>query len=191
MASPETGTGAPLRCAAHPGTETYLRCAQCGTPICPRCLVMTPVGAKCPACARSRVHRRFILTPLDVTAAVVVAIVGGSALGIAARILEALPLVSFVVSIFFPFIAGLALAEGVNRVTRNKHDLILRVIAGAGVVVSYLALVVGDFLLRDPSGFLVSGLLPGFLLRGFLDLVVNPINLLFLVIGVWIAFQRV
>lgn len=33
------------------GAPTRLRCAQCDAPVCPRCLVRTPVGHKCPACA--------------------------------------------------------------------------------------------------------------------------------------------
>lgn len=37
-------------CARHPGVETNLRCASCGTPICPRCMVTTPVGMKCRQC---------------------------------------------------------------------------------------------------------------------------------------------
>src|SRR4051794_28748290 len=46
----------PLRmmCARHPAVETGLRCAHCGTPICPRCLVQAPVGARCPDCAQPR-----------------------------------------------------------------------------------------------------------------------------------------
>lgn len=39
-------------CARHPQTETRLACTQCGTPICPACLVDAPVGQKCPDCAR-------------------------------------------------------------------------------------------------------------------------------------------
>src|SRR5581483_12274878 len=39
-------------CARHPQVETVLRCNRCDTPICPRCLVQTPVGAKCPTCAK-------------------------------------------------------------------------------------------------------------------------------------------
>lgn len=35
---------------ARDATATQLTCAGCGTPICPRCLVRTPVGLKCPAC---------------------------------------------------------------------------------------------------------------------------------------------
>src|SRR3989304_4969303 len=33
-----------MQCATHPGVETELRCATCGKPICPDCLVGTPVG---------------------------------------------------------------------------------------------------------------------------------------------------
>ncbi len=36
-----------MQCATHPGVETELRCATCGKPICPDCLVETPVGMKC------------------------------------------------------------------------------------------------------------------------------------------------
>jgi len=36
-----------MRCATHPEVETELRCATCGIPICPDCLVETPVGMKC------------------------------------------------------------------------------------------------------------------------------------------------
>jgi len=38
-------------CPRHPGITTRLRCSKCGTPICPRCMVETPVGYRCPACA--------------------------------------------------------------------------------------------------------------------------------------------
>ena len=41
-----------MKCAAHPKVETNLRCGKCGKPICPRCMVQTLVGARCPECAR-------------------------------------------------------------------------------------------------------------------------------------------
>ena len=43
-----------MKCAAHPDTETGLSCGRCDTPICPRCLVETPVGARCRKCANVR-----------------------------------------------------------------------------------------------------------------------------------------
>jgi hypothetical protein len=39
-------------CVNHPKIETRLTCSSCGDPICPRCMVTTAVGQKCPGCAR-------------------------------------------------------------------------------------------------------------------------------------------
>jgi hypothetical protein len=41
------------RCSYHPDVTTGLRCTRCGKPICPRCMVPSPVGYRCPDCARS------------------------------------------------------------------------------------------------------------------------------------------
>lgn len=45
-----------VRCHRHPWVTTGLTCGRCGVPVCPRCLVHTDVGIRCPACAG--VHRR-------------------------------------------------------------------------------------------------------------------------------------
>ncbi|MGH2953618.1 MAG: rhomboid family intramembrane serine protease [Solirubrobacterales bacterium] len=41
-------------CYRHPGRETNVSCANCGRPICPDCMTSTPVGMRCPECARQR-----------------------------------------------------------------------------------------------------------------------------------------
>src|SRR3972149_9154964 len=43
-----------MKCAQDPDVETNLRCSNCGRPVCPKCMVYTPVGIKCPECARLR-----------------------------------------------------------------------------------------------------------------------------------------
>lgn len=43
-----------LTCPRHPGTETYLRCSSCETPICLDCSVEAAVGYQCPDCAGQR-----------------------------------------------------------------------------------------------------------------------------------------
>ncbi len=35
---------------------TFIRCGRCDKPFCVRCLVDTPVGKKCRACAENRTH---------------------------------------------------------------------------------------------------------------------------------------
>jgi membrane associated rhomboid family serine protease len=41
-------------CYRHPNRETGVSCSNCGRPICPECMTPTPVGMRCPECARQR-----------------------------------------------------------------------------------------------------------------------------------------
>lgn len=70
-----------MRCAVHEA-ETRLTCAQCGTPICPQCMVRTDVGLRCRECAApahppaaSRSRQRLGLT-LGLGGLVLLAVVG-------------------------------------------------------------------------------------------------------------------
>ncbi|MEX2551542.1 MAG: hypothetical protein WD627_00875 [Actinomycetota bacterium] len=39
-------------CINHPRVATLVRCSNCESPICPKCMVLTPVGQKCLSCGR-------------------------------------------------------------------------------------------------------------------------------------------
>src|SRR3954467_11859219 len=39
-------------CYRHSDRETGVACSNCGRPICPDCMTSTPVGMRCPECAR-------------------------------------------------------------------------------------------------------------------------------------------
>lgn len=41
-------------CYRHPDRETGVSCSACGRPICPDCMTPTPVGMRCPECARQK-----------------------------------------------------------------------------------------------------------------------------------------
>ena len=45
-------------CYRHPDRETGVACSNCGRPICPDCMTTTPVGMRCPECARQRTKVR-------------------------------------------------------------------------------------------------------------------------------------
>src|SRR5215210_368198 len=45
-------------CYRHPGRETNVSCSSCARPICPDCMISTPVGMRCPECARQRPQAR-------------------------------------------------------------------------------------------------------------------------------------
>src|SRR5215213_10244500 len=45
-------------CYRHPNRETGVSCSSCGRPICPECMTPTPVGMRCPECAKQRTKVR-------------------------------------------------------------------------------------------------------------------------------------
>ena len=47
-------------CYRHPGRETGVSCSNCSRPICPDCMTSTPVGMRCPECARQKTQVRTI-----------------------------------------------------------------------------------------------------------------------------------
>ena len=46
--------GEPLFCIDHPHRETVLRCNRCAAPVCPDCVVRTPVGFRCKECIKAQ-----------------------------------------------------------------------------------------------------------------------------------------
>ena len=47
-------------CYRHPSRETAVSCSNCGRPICPDCMTTSPVGMRCPECARQTTKVRTI-----------------------------------------------------------------------------------------------------------------------------------
>ncbi len=132
MSGPET-----TRCATHPDVETSLRCGKCGKPICPRCMVQTPVGARCRECAKLyklptyRMSSGYFLRAFG--AALGMAVVVGAVWGI---------IESFLPFRFFTLIIGAgigyAIGEVVSLAVNRKRGTLLAVIGSLGVVVSYI-----------------------------------------------------
>jgi uncharacterized membrane protein len=104
--------GDTLRCARHRNTETVLRCGRCETPICPRCQIQTPVGARCPTCARVK-RFSMLLKPRELALAVAYGI-GAAAVGTAIYTFIPFlgPLISFAL---IGFGVGEAVSIGANR----------------------------------------------------------------------------
>lgn len=119
-----------VRCAAHPNVETALRCGRCDTPICPRCLVMTPVGARCRTCAQVRKSPIYDVGPMYYLRA--------TAAGLAVAAVG-----SFVV-LFIPFfglmLLGLAVGEAVTRAANRKRGTGLAVVAVASIFVGVIVI---------------------------------------------------
>jgi membrane associated rhomboid family serine protease len=52
-------------CYRHPNRETGVRCSNCERPICPDCMTSTPVGMRCPECARQGTRVRTMRSVSD------------------------------------------------------------------------------------------------------------------------------
>ena len=145
-----------MQCARHPKVETRLGCGRCETPICPKCLVMTDVGARCPDCAPARKLPQFELGPLMLLRGLGGALAAGVALGMVWGVL--LPSIGFFM-IFLGIGLGYGVGEAVSLATNRKSGTALQVISVVGVFVAYLVrnIAAGDALIvtNDIYGVLV------------------------------------
>ena len=161
MAETEVQDGV-VYCARHPTTETYLRCQSCETPICPRCLVQTPVGAKCPDCARVRRSVVYQLAPAHYARALLAGIPAGAGVGVLWGLL--FPPRFGVLSLFAFFagaMAGYAIGEAISRGANRRRGWGLVAIAVGCVVFAYFVrnAISGTFLPdRDTTGWIVAAI---------------------------------
>ena len=173
----------PMRCATDHNVETYLRCGRCEKPICPRCLIQTPVGARCRDCARVRKLPMFQIGPIDYVRAIgggLGAAIGG---GIALRLLQDLVPVFGLLSLVFVAALGYAVGTAVALSTRRKQGTSLGMIAAVAVPIG---VAVARALL-----FIANGANPPLaFVAGFALLFNSTWSLLGLLVAMAIAFSR-
>ena len=163
-----------MRCACDSGQETSLRCGKCGKPICPRCLVQTPVGARCPACARLYKLPTYSVSTAYYLKAMSVALVLAVAMGIIWGVVATMvPVFNF--NLLLAPAVGYVIGEVTSRAVNRKRGTGLAVVASAGVGISYLV----NILFRLGGGF-IPNLSVQFVL----------FNLMALALGIYIAVNR-
>ena len=123
-------------CVTHPKVETYLRCGRCDKPICPQCLYMTPVGARCRECARLKKLPMFEVRPIDylrgLAGGLAVAAVGGILL----QFLPGLGFFGLLLTVGLGYVVG----EATTRAARRKRGTGLAIVGALAVP---LGIVVG------------------------------------------------
>jgi len=134
VSTPVTG---PLQCARHPKIETGLRCGRCETPICPKCVVMTDVGARCPDCAPRRPLPQFEVNPVYLLRGLGAAVGAGIVLGLAWGVIAPGDYGLFL-GILFGIGLGYAAGEAVSLATNRKTVPVLAVMAALSVLGAYL-----------------------------------------------------
>ena len=134
------GGATVVACARHPDVETALRCSRCDTPICPKCLIQTPVGARCRDCARLAKSPIYTVSGQYLVRAIAAAVIGGVAMGLvwgfASR---AVPGIA-VGGIFISLILGAGLGFGFTRImelsANRKRGPVVVGCAMAGIVIA-------------------------------------------------------
>ncbi len=124
-----------MYCARHPKVETNLRCGKCGQPICPKCAVQTPVGARCPDCARLTRLPIFQVSIAGYLKAAGVGLGSAAILGVVWGL--AVPYLAgfgYLLALF----AGYAIGELISRVVNRKRGIGLQIISGGSTAICYL-----------------------------------------------------
>jgi hypothetical protein len=125
------------QCKRHPNVETNLACGKCGDPICPRCMVQTPVNARCPTCARVTRVPTYRVSKIYYLRAI------GAGLGLAIAVGVTWGFIrSIMFSNFFNFLIGAAvgygIGEGISLAVNRKSGLGLIITGAIAVVASYV-----------------------------------------------------
>ena len=128
----EEQTKGVMHCARHPREETAITCASCGTPICPRCMVSTPVGMKCPDCGKVKNSVLFKVSP----GRLVLAGITAMAAGFVAALIGHIGFFVLFVSIPYGYFAG----SMILKASGMKRGPKLEIVAGALMVIGALAI---------------------------------------------------
>lgn len=127
-----------MQCAAHPSVETELGCSRCGKAICARCLVHTPVGARCRECANVRRIPTYNISGGLFARAIGASLGSGAAIGVAWWWFNPYRIIYVFFGVLLGLVIGYAIGEAVAIATNRRAGPPLQAIAVAGVVLAYL-----------------------------------------------------
>jgi hypothetical protein len=122
-------------CYRHRGRETKVSCSDCGRPICTDCMIYSPVGIKCPECAKLPRSARVRLKPDRAARAVLAAVLGGAAIGFGILLLQGIGLFF---ALILGWLVGIAMGELVLWASGRFRSPITSWIAVAGSLWAYL-----------------------------------------------------
>ena len=129
-------------CPRNPRNETNLRCSRCEELICPDCMVQTPVGARCPTCARTSRIPTYDVTPTYMARGIAAGVVSALALGVAFIFINGLLLI---VPVLFPYLhiavvasVGYIVGEAVSISVNRKKGKTLKFVAAGSMLLASL-----------------------------------------------------
>jgi hypothetical protein len=119
------------RCSYHPDVETELTCTECGKPICPKEMVLTPVGYKCPDDARGARGQFQFVKPKQLAMALGAAAIAGVG---GAFVVAAIGWGGFFIGIIW----GSLTSEAVRRASGGHRGGTVGAVAAGSIVVGTL-----------------------------------------------------
>lgn len=147
-------------CARHPDVETPLRCGRCETPICPRCLVQTPVGARCRDCAGVKRIPTYNLSPTYLLRGLAAAVGSGALIGYVWGYFLGISGFGFF-GFFIGLAMGWAFSEAIGLATNRRMGAPLAMMGVLAAVIAYLVrnMVLGVELIPqgDIGGYIAAG----------------------------------
>lgn len=116
------------QCAFHPDVESNIRCAECDRYMCPKDMVVTPVGYKCRECSKPVRGQLAYVKPRQIAAA------AGASLGVG--VLGGLVIGQVRFGFFFVMLLfGALVGEAVRRASGGHRGTVVAIIATAGAVI--------------------------------------------------------
>lgn len=116
-------------CSFHPGVETEVSCAECGRYICPKDMKLTPVGYKCPVCAKPAKGQYTYMKPRQALYGVLA--------GLAAAFAGVFVLATLRISFFIlALVWGMLVGEAVRRGSGGHRGMGPALIGSACVLVA-------------------------------------------------------
>lgn len=162
-----------MKCANHPKTETNLRCGKCGKPICPKCMVDTPVGVRCRECAALSKAPTYDLSTKYKVQALVASIGCGVVLGVLWGLInQAFSLLYM--NLLIAALAGYASGEIIGHATNKKRGNLPSIFAGLAVVIAFVVSIL------PPWGSLFEGA----------SIMVIILDIISVCVGVFVAAGR-
>lgn len=141
-----------MECTFHPETETLLRCSKCERPICGRCAITTPVGARCPECAKVQRLPTYSLPAPQLGVSVAVALGCGVGAGVFLGLLVQLVPGGLFGALFVALAyvgAGYFIGEAISRASNRKRATPLQILAvcSYGICIITFSVVAGGIVI--------------------------------------------
>jgi hypothetical protein len=123
------------QCSFHPDVETEMSCAECGRAICPKEMVLTPVGYKCPVCAKPKKSQYTYIKPRQLLSAIAISAVVGVG---GAFLLHAFIGRGSFFGFFIGYGWGMLTAEAARRGSGGHRGRELAIVAAVALIVGGL-----------------------------------------------------